>query len=81
MAGRFDEAEALYRRALASEIATGPAYGVTAKAKQLEAAARRLDARIRLQLVRLYLDAGRTGDARAGSGLKPRPPNFVRQCP
>ncbi len=63
-AGRLDEAEALYRQALAAELATGPAYGAAAKAKDLEATARLLDTRIRLQLVRVYLDAGRPGDAR-----------------
>ncbi len=63
-AGRHDQSEALYRRALTAEVATGPSYGTAAKRKQLEAEGRWLDARTRLQLVRLYLDAGRTGDAR-----------------
>ncbi len=62
---RHAEAEALYRRALAAEVFSGPRYRYAPKSKDLEAEGRRLDAWIRLWLVRLYLDAGRTGDARA----------------
>ena len=64
-AGSHAKAEALFHRALAADVFSGPSYEYAPKAKDLEATGRRLDAWIRSQLVRLYLDQGRTGDARA----------------
>ncbi|MCP4663026.1 MAG: hypothetical protein GY856_47145, partial [bacterium] len=63
-AGRLDEAEALYRKALAAAAFSGPAYGFSPSESAVKADSRALDARIQLQLARLYLDQDRTADAR-----------------
>ncbi|MCP3956501.1 MAG: hypothetical protein GY719_01475 [bacterium] len=63
-AGEHAEAEQLYRDALAADVFSGPSYNETRTPKELEQEAQRLDTWIRLRLVRLYLDQGRTTDAR-----------------
>ncbi|MEM7585326.1 MAG: M1 family aminopeptidase [Acidobacteriota bacterium] len=63
--GDLAAAESIYRQALAAEAFDGPSFGLTLKPKELARQSDRLDARVRLQLARLYLDQGRPADARA----------------
>lgn len=64
-AGEHSAAEDLYRRALGAEVFSGPSYGVDTDEDVIEEEGARLDGWIRLRLARLYLDQGRTADARA----------------
>ncbi len=64
-AGRLDEAEALYRKALAAATFAGPAYAFSLDESDIKVRRRALDARIQLQLIRLYLDQDRPADAGA----------------
>ncbi len=63
-AGSHDDATELFSQALAAEVFSGPHYGSAPQDEDLEAEGERLDAWIRLQLARLYLDQGRAADAR-----------------
>ncbi|MEM7356889.1 MAG: M1 family aminopeptidase, partial [Acidobacteriota bacterium] len=63
--GELAAAEAVYRQALDASIFDGPSYSQTSKPKDIQRKGERLDAGVRLQLARLYLDQGRTAEARA----------------
>ncbi|HEX9733934.1 MAG TPA: M1 family aminopeptidase [Thermoanaerobaculia bacterium] len=63
-AGDFDQAETLYRQALAAQTSSGPAYGRSDREGQ-KAEGRQLDARVHVQLARIHLDRDRLGEARA----------------
>ena len=77
---RHADAEALFRRALAAEVFSGPNYEYAPKTKDLKEQGRRLDAWIRSQLIRLYLDQSRTADARATfDQLRQRSSKPIRQ--
>lgn len=62
-AGRIDEAESLLRQALDAEVETSPEEGDGLR--DLKKEGRLLDATVQLGLARLYLTAGRDGDAQA----------------
>lgn len=63
-AGRGNEAEEAFHKALSAASMVGPSYGDFGDVELLETSTRHLDASIHLQLTRLYLDQRRPAEAR-----------------